>query len=156
MYLHALIGKLKNNRYVSEYMSYKALKQLLRYLIVGFSTVGLEFVNLRLFTEYIGLWYLASNTIAYIISFVFNFFLNRFWSFKSSGNIKRQLLIYGVLFIINLALSNLVMYLLTDILGIMYMISKIFSVGLVVSWNFIIYKKIIFTESNSSSEAQAK
>jgi putative flippase GtrA len=148
MYFNAFIGKFKNNKYISEYISYKALKQLLRYLIVGFSTVGLEFVNLRLFTEYIGLWYLASNTIAYIISFVFNFFLNRFWSYKSSGTIKRQMPLYGVLFIINLALSNLVMYLLTDILRIMYMISKIFSVGLVVSWNFIIYKKVIFLWTN--------
>lgn len=141
-----IILKLKEHKFFSDFFNPKAFAQLARYLLVGFSTVGLEMVNIRLFTEVLGLWYMVSNTLAYIISFIFNFFLNRIWSFKSKGDLKFQLGAYGILFIINLFASNGIMYLLTSVWGVYYMISKLISIGVIVSWNFILYKKIIYKD----------
>lgn len=146
MILSSAYTKLKNHRFFSEFFTKKALAQLTKYLVVGFSTVGLEVLNIRIFTEYFGLWYLLSNTLAYIISFIFNFFLNRIWSFESKSNLKFQLGAYGILFIFNLFASNGIMYLLTSVIGLYYMISKLISIAMIVSWNFVLYKKVIYKD----------
>jgi putative flippase GtrA len=146
MFLTKIYKRIKGSKLLSDFFTHKSLAQFGRYLIVGFSTVGLEIIDIRILTKYIGLWYLYSNTIAYTISFIFNFFLNRNWSFKSKGNLAYQLATYGILFFINLFLSNAMMYLFTSVFNIYYMISKVISIGVIVMWNFVLYKKIIYKE----------
>jgi putative flippase GtrA len=70
--------------------------------------------------------------------------MNRFWSFKSKTSIKGQLVAYTLLFAFNLLASSAIIYILTDFLGFIPLISKLFAMGAVVSWNFILYKKVIY------------
>jgi putative flippase GtrA len=142
--LDIILSYINNNKYLKKILDEKMIQQLKRYITVGLITVGAEYFNLFLFKEVFNMWYIYANSIAYTISFVFNFSLNRTWTFKSTADLKRQLLIYGILFIFNFFASNLIMYLFTDIIGLNYLISKLFAVGMVVSWNFIIYKKVIY------------
>ena len=51
---------------------------------------------------------------------------------------------YLALFVINLFASNGMLYLLNSVFKVYYLVSKIFADALVVSWNFVIYKKVIF------------
>lgn len=95
-------------------------------------------------TRFAGLWYITSNTIAMSCGFCLSFLLNRYWSFKSCDDYSRQLLLNGTLFLVNLAVSNFLIYLFTSITGLPYTISKLLVMGVIVMWNFIIYKKIIF------------
>ena len=156
---------------LSKYLSDKSLKQLKRYIIVGFSSFAFEYCLFALFYKIIFNFYykegftfaqntalklinidlkldtfryIIANTIVYILVFWFNFLLNRFWSFEAKGNLKRQLLLYGILFIFNLIVINFLMYLFSDIFGITPLISKVFTMGFVVCWNFVIYKKLIY------------
>lgn len=131
-------------------MTRGALVQFKKYIISGLLSASLEYSLLLILTEIAGLWYILSNTIAYLGGFWLSFLLNRFWSFKSKDNFLRQLLLYVVLFVINLGLTNLVLYILTSIVGITYTISKVFVMGMVVLWNFIILKKIIYREHKES------
>jgi len=79
------------------------------------------------------------------LGFVLSFLLNRYWSFKStSTNALKQFILYGILFIVNLGISNLLMMLFIDTFGIAPMISKIMAIGILMCWNFVIYKKVIF------------
>jgi putative flippase GtrA len=70
--------------------------------------------------------------------------MHRFWSFQSKGNARRQVFLYTILFFINLTAISLLMYVFTDMFGIHPMISKVLVMGAVVSWNFILYKKVIY------------
>jgi len=119
-------------------------EQFIRYITTGFLSFATEVSLLYILKDLCGIWYIYANSIAVFIIFWLNFLMNRFWTFKSRTKFTRQLFLYGILFVINLVASNLIMYLLTDLLKIYYLISKIFAVGLVVSWNFILYKKIIY------------
>ncbi|NTV90439.1 MAG: GtrA family protein [Clostridiales bacterium] len=122
----------------------EVIRQGIKYLITGFSSFGFEFFLLFAFKDLLNLTVVLSNSLALGIVFWFNFLMNRFWSFKSKGDIKKQVLMYGCLFFINLGLSDLVMYLMTAQLGIHYLIAKIFATGMIVVWNFIIYRKVIY------------
>ena len=70
--------------------------------------------------------------------------MNRFWSFKSTTNMKKQLAMYLVLFVFNLGASDVIMYLLTTKLSLQYLLAKVFAIGAVVTWNFFLYKKVIY------------
>ena len=144
--LNSLLLNLKKHHFFSEFFTYKAFIQLRRYLVVGFSTVGLETLVLWILKEYIGINLIVANTMAYTISFVFNFYLNRTWSFNSKSDISFQLKAYGILFVFNLFASNMIIHLLTNVVGLYYMLSKFISIAMIVSWNFILYKKVIYRD----------
>ena len=118
--------------------------QFKRYLITGFLSFGVEYALFILLLKVFGVWYMAANALVYIVVFWLNFLMHRFWSFQSKGNAWRQVFLYTILFFINLAAISLLMYVFTGMLGINPMISKVLVMGAVVSWNFILYKKVIY------------
>ena len=139
-----VMEKLKKTRYLSKIATPEFVGQFSRYLITGFSSAAIELTLLFVLRDTAGLTVLAANSIALTIVFWFNFLMNRFWSFKSKADIKRQLVMYLVLFVFNLAASDLIMYLLTVKLSLQYLIAKVFAIGAVVCWNFILYRKVIY------------
>ena len=144
MNISNVLSRIKEHSFFSELFTMKALSQFGKYLATGSSAAVLEYSLLILLTEYVGMWYIISNSIAYFSGFWLSFLLHRFWSFKSQDPILKQLLLYILLFFINFTLTSLLLYTLTDMMGVYYMISKVFVMGSVVLWNFILYKKVIY------------
>ncbi len=139
-----VMAKFGETRFFKDYFNEKTIGQFKRYVITGILSFSLEYSIFTLLYKVLGLWYITSNTIAYIVIFCFNFILNRYWSFKSKVDLKKQLVMYGFLFLYNMLATNVLMYLFSDAVGISPQVSKVFVMGAVVSWNFIIYKKIIY------------
>jgi putative flippase GtrA len=139
-----LIDKLKKSKLLADFFTPEAYRQLMRYLVIGFSTAAIEFTLLFVFKDIVGLTVLWANSAALSIVFWFNFLLNRFWSFKSKVDIRKQLIMYAILFLINLGASDLMMYLLVTQLRIMYLFAKVFAMGAIVCWNFFLYRKVIY------------
>lgn len=120
------------------------LNQFLKYATTGIIAFLIEYSTFYLLQNILGFWYIWSNTIAMVASFSFSFPLNRFWSFKAKGNVLKQFIMYGTLFIINLFASNMAMLLFTDVLKVRPLLSKLIAVGIIVCWNFVIMKKVVF------------
>lgn len=137
-----IVKRFKENKYTAEFCNEQTFKQLVRYLVVGFSSFFTEMTLFLLLKQVIG--YIWANRIAITIVFWLNFLLNRLWSFQSKQKITHQLIQYGTLFVINITVSDLMLRWLHGMLGINAVISKIIAVAMVVSWNFIIYKKVIY------------
>lgn len=139
-----LTGTLKKLPFVSELFTEKGFQQLIRYLISGFAAFGLEYLVFFLLYNILLLRLVPSNTIAMLTGFITSFLLNRLWSFQSRGNAWWQLLKTGILFMVNLGLSNGMIYLLTEHGKMEALVSKILVMGMIVAWNFILYKKVIY------------
>ncbi|WP_353843076.1 GtrA family protein, partial [Alteromonas sp.] len=45
-------------------------------------------------TEYVGLWYFLSYTLAISASITSNFILNKFWTFRDSINSQKTIVMY--------------------------------------------------------------
>jgi putative flippase GtrA len=138
------LEKLRKIPLLAELASEKGFQQLKRYLVSGFTAFGLEYMIFYLLYHTLGLGLIPSNTFAMIAGFITSFLLNRFWSFQSSGSAWRQLLLTGILFGVNLVLSNGLIYLLTDFMNMAPLVSKILVMGMIVAWNFILYKRVIY------------
>lgn len=144
MIFEEIIEKMKKSRFFGDFFKPETRGQFLRYLLTGFASFIAEYLLFLLLFDKLNVQYIYSNTIVYTVIFIINFLLNRLWSFKSKSDPKRQLALYLALFLFNLAATNAVMYLLSGMLAMSPRISKILVMGMIVVWNFIIYKKVIY------------
>ena len=132
------------NKIFTFFLGGKSKKQFIRYIIIGFSSFILEYLLFFTLFKLIGINELVSSPIAIAVVFWFNYLMNRYWSFKSKGKLGRQLILYLLLFAFNTLISNLFIYGGTNLLQLSPLISKVMIMGLIVLWNFVIYKKIIY------------
>lgn len=139
-----LTEKQKILKAISRLIGKESIGQAVRYVITGLCSAAIEFALLFIFRDVIGFSVLVSNSAALSIVFWFNFLMNRLWSFKSRKKLGRQLVLYLALFVFNLVASDLIMHLLTDRLSMQYLLAKVFAIGAVVCWNFILYRKVIY------------
>lgn len=119
--------------------------QLFKFGISGIICFIIDYICLYLFSHLFN--YLISAAIAYIISTIFNYLLSIHYVFNSKENSKiKEIIIFILLSIIGLFLTEFCMYLFTDICNFYYMLSKIFSTATVMIFNFVTRK--IFLEKN--------
>lgn len=129
--------------------SQKALivRQLSKYLITGFTAFGLEYLLYLVLYKGFHIHYILSSMVVYALVFMFSFLTNRKWTFQSTGDIKRQTILYLMLFLFNLVVSNLfLLKFFTEVVGMSPLISPFFKMACVVCWNFVIYKWIIYKD----------
>jgi putative flippase GtrA len=103
----------------------------------AFSTF-FDFALTFFFTKLIGLWYILSSCIGTLTGGVINFLLNRLWVFDAKDrSSKVQVKKFIIIWIGNLSLNSMGIYLLTDIMKIQYLISKsIVGISVGVFYNF--------------------
>lgn len=126
--------------------SNNTLLQLFRYTFVGGLAFMIDFGLLFALTEYAGFHYLFSATISFVAGLIVNYLLSKVWVFTRSTIAKRELefLIFAVIGIIGLLINNLFLWLLTNVIGLWYMLSKVLVTIITYLWNFFVRKLILF------------
>lgn len=126
--------------------------KLLRFLFTGSCAAATEFlvfyviISVGLF----GVSLIVANAISFMSGFGVSFVLNRQWVFKSDADTRRQLVLYFIVAIVNLYLSNLLIVLLVDT-GIDTFIAKIIIMAMIASWNYLLFSKVIFKNTDKLS-----
>lgn len=122
--------------------------RFLRYVIVG----GISFIGD--YATFLVFYYVLHSGTALaapaglVVGFVINFTLNKAWSFENKGHdtklVLTQVGMYVTLVVINTIFTYFFVELLknADLLAPKY--SKLLASILIIAWNYIIYKKIIF------------
>lgn len=118
---------------------YPTLKQFLKFSIVGGTSAMINFFILFVFTQWVGVWYLYSSIIAYILSAIFNFIFNKLWTFRNKERgrvIIHQVVKFSLVISVGLTINTFIIYLLTESQGLDYRISWVFATGVVTIWNY--------------------
>ena len=120
--------------------------QLIRYVFVGGFSFIVDYGLLYICTEYGGIHYLLSATISFLVGLIVNYILSTKWIFTKSkiSNTVVEFTIYGIIGIIGLFINDLLMYFFTDLSHIHYMVSKLITATIVMGWNFIGRRTILF------------
>ena len=112
--------------------------KFLKFCVVGFSGTAVDFGVTWLCKEKFGWNKYLSNSLGFILAATNNYVWNRLWTFQSTNS---QIHIeYGkflLVSVIGLAINNLVIYLLHGKLKLNFYLSKVFAIGVVMMWNFI-------------------
>lgn len=121
--------------------------QFFRYLFVGGIATIVDWGILFLLTDFVHLYHLVSAIIAFIAGLITNFFLSKLLVFKANEarvNPVMEFVSYAVIGVIGLGITELIMYLITNCWNIHYMISKIIATIIVLIWNYLARKLIVY------------
>ena len=128
---------------------YKKFHHLVLYGIIGSFSSGLDFLIYTLLVQLVGLQYLVANCISVIAGISTSFYLNRNYNFKVKDHTKRRFSIFLTVGLCGLVMSNLILYLCIDNLGMDKLISKLLSIVLVVFFQFLVNKYLTFKPTNN-------
>lgn len=117
-----------------------------KFLISGGSAALVEYIVFIILSLQFGMVLWVANVLSFIAGLITSFLLNRNWVFKSRGDTKKKFLKYLMLAFINLCLSTLLLSLLVQMLHAPSLFAKVFVMGVIATWNFFIFSKLIFTE----------
>jgi len=107
-----------------------------------------DFVVSLLLVHVFHCWYILANITGNVCGAVVQFILSRNWAFGASeGNVSNQVIKYLLFWAGNILLQTGGVYLLKDILGMNYILSKtITSIIIGLTYNYIVQKKFVFAK----------
>ena len=113
--------------------------------------IGLLFV-----LKSLGLPVVSANIISSSIAFVFSFFANKKYAFRSKGgDVVREIILFLTVTLFGLwIIQNLIIYLLLPVIEIIFgqqnialLISKLIATGASMVWNYAMYRLVVFRKN---------
>ncbi len=118
--------------------------KFLKFGVVGFSGVFVDFGITWLFKETLKVNKYISNAIGFICAATSNYLLNRVWTFESeNADVATEYGKFMLVSLIGLGINSLTLYVLTDKLKWNFYFSKLFAIGMAMLWNF--FANLLFT-----------
>ena len=126
--------------------------QKIRFGIVGLANTALDFILLFLFVG-LGLDKIPANYLSTGISFIFSFFVNKKFTFKSTtGNAKKQFAIFLVVTMIGLWIIQPLVIASVDATlaatgwseAIILFVAKVIATVASLIWNYLFYSRLVF------------
>lgn len=121
----------------------RTFRQITSYLLVGGGTALLEVIIFQSLFLLTPMGVAPANIIAVIVATACNFALNGTITFRQSSNLLRSALLYLLLFCVNTAFSTSVINLAVAS-SVPSLFAKLFTMGCIVIWNYVLYKKVVF------------
>ena len=118
-----------------------------KYYLVGASGVLVNLGILYALTEFAGLWYLLSSSIAIYVSITTNFVLNKVWTFRDITIKQGAFLMYGKFVSVSL-IGMLIQlgfnYIFVEELKLYYLLAALISIIIASSTNFVLNRRWTF------------
>jgi dolichol-phosphate mannosyltransferase len=132
----------------------EATLRFLAFALVGVSGILVNSLALYVATDLLNIYYMVSAVIATMVSTLWNFGLIEIFVFgyKNQANGRARRL--GLFFLMNLAallLRTPIIYLLTDVLGIYYVVSNLVSLVILTVMRFALSDRMIWGQTSSVS-----
>lgn len=117
----------------------------MKFAVVGFASLAVEYVLLGYFLDIIGMNYLLATTVSFTISIVVNYVLSMRYVFshKEDMSRKREFTIFAILSAIGLGLNDLYMFIGVSLLNIGTMVMKLISTFFVTWYNYFSRRKFL-------------
>lgn len=120
----------------------KLMNQIMKFGVVGGIAFIIDYAVLIICKEVLGLNVLTSAAIAFTVSVIFNYIASIKWVFdvNKDKDKKKNFILFILFSIIGLLLTELIMWIGSELIGISYLIIKIIATGIVMIFNFITRK----------------
>ena len=139
--------------------SNNTMVQFIRYSFVGFVATAADMLVFHVLCNVIGINHIVANSFSFICGLIVNYLMSRKWVFNAAtGYSLKEFILFSVIGVIGLGLSNLILYVLIDLgvfvyfirlgnMEIVKLISKCIAVIIVLMWNFLARKKLVFVNT---------
>lgn len=121
------------------------LPQLTKFVVTGGTATLVHMGLFWVFKQWMPI--VVATTLGFLIAFVVSFTLQKYWTFKSQGQVAKQGIAFFVLQMVNLTINALAMYVLVEKFGFWDMGSQFVVLGTLAVSTFIISKLFIFKQT---------
>jgi len=134
----------------SNFLLFMYRHHFVRYLFVGGTTFVIDIGLLYVLHGKMGIRIGIATSLAYWISIVYNFLLNRTWTFsaRDKDDLRRHLITYLVLLGFNYLFTVIFVSYFSH--HINYLLAKVLAVMIQMTWTYYIYKNYIFVKNAGS------
>lgn len=121
------------------------LVQIFNFGIVGVVATFIDFIFLYFFKEMCHFHVVIANTLSFIISVIYNYWASLTFVFdvNPEKSRKKNFIIFMICSVIGLCLNDVIVWGVTDKLGIYYLLSKAIATIVVMVFNFVTRKKFL-------------
>ena len=122
--------------------------QVFRYLVSGSISFLVDFSVLVVLTDYLKMHYLVSAIFGFLAGLVTVYILNKFWVFsdRKFKSASREFAVFFMITMAALGITEVVLWIATDLIGVHYALSKIIAVGISMVFNFFMRKHFVFSQ----------
>ena len=120
--------------------------QLSRFLIICVTSTIIDLFSLFILKEKLNFNPVFAVSINQFFVIMYNFLLNKYWSFNSKKMPLQQFIKYLILVLFNYLISIFLMYIFYQKLHINYIVIRLFSICFMFIVNFILYKNWIYKD----------
>ena len=125
----------------------KMFGELVRFGIVGGSSAVAYAISLLVLVDALELGSILSSALAYLIALPVSFLGQKYFTFRSSGPVRRELPAYLALQGVNLFAAMLVTYVTVDVLGASHMIGILAVIAVISLLSYVAMALAIFSGS---------
>jgi putative flippase GtrA len=138
---------------MKEFISKINLKQYFQFITVGGIGVIINISLLYLITEFIGIHYMLSEAIAFLIATIHNYLLNKTWTFKEKlqEDPFKKFIQYLLVSIVGLMVNLTVLFTLVEFFELWYIFAELFATAVSSAVNYTGNKFWTF-KNNPTSE----
>lgn len=125
------------------------LMQVVKFYVGGAIGVAVYFAALYSLTEYLGVWYVLSAVIGFILNVGVTFTLQKFWTFQSkeAHMINRQVTAYFSVAVCFLACNTAFLYIAVEYLRLWYIVAQVISTAIISLVSFFTSSSIFRADS---------
>ena len=120
--------------------------QLFRFGVVGALVSVMHLLLVFFLTDIVGVWYLYSTVISYVVATISNFFFQKFYVMRhmETSETHIQFVKYILLALLCLLINTVGMYALVELLHIPYVYAQILVLGFLAAFTFIVSRTYVF------------
>ncbi len=124
------------------------MRQFAQYVCVGGVAFVVDIAALFLLTEKVGLHYISSASVAFVLGLATNYILcvAVVFDYRALQNKAHEFAIFSLIGVAGLLLNNLLIFLFTEFLGFYYLVSKAGAAILILFFNFFLRRLLLFSE----------
>jgi dolichol-phosphate mannosyltransferase len=136
------VTRLNKKNTIHSYISVNLINtRIIKFALVGLSGILVNMGFLYLLSELLHIYYLIASIIAIEISIISNFFLNDLWTWSDRKKKKLFNRLYQYHISVGLTaifVNWLLLFILTEVFGIYYLISNLIGIGCGTLFNYIL------------------
>ena len=134
---------------MAEFFTKSFLLKFLKFGVVGFSGVFVDFGITYLAKEKLHIQKYVANAIGFTTAASSNYYLNRVWTFESTNpTIGLEYTEFLIISLIGLAINTFILWILVSKFRMNFYVAKIFAIIVVTIWNFFANVLITFNTEN--------
>jgi len=113
------------------------------YFVSGCTAVVADYGSYLILLKF-GVWYIAASVVGGILGFATAFFCHKYFVFRNRTNFWKQLSRFFWVDMGNIAATSAILFALVEYAGTGEELGKVIAMGMVVFWNFFIYKFFVY------------